>query len=222
MNIIEEETDLDIFSDKEFDPEFLRKKIKQLRHQIQLYAVKDERFINSLCPLTVEKTASFIVRQMSNAGRLARVGPMAAVAGAIAEALGRYMLRYKAKEVIVENGGDIFVKVNHPLKVGIYAGESPLNRKLRILIRPKQTPLGICTSSATVGHSFSLGQADSVVILAKSAAVADAVATATCNQVKEEEDIPEAIEFAKSIPQVRGCIVIYKNKFACWGEVEFV
>ncbi len=123
---------------------------------------------------------------MAAAAQTAGVGPMAAVAGAIAECVGRELLEF-SPEVIVENGGDIFLKVSHRRTVGIFAGDSPLTGRIGIQIEARDTPLGVCTSSGTVGHSLSFGRADAVVVLAPAAALADAAATAIGNRVSRKE-----------------------------------
>jgi ApbE superfamily uncharacterized protein (UPF0280 family) len=219
--VIVRETDLDILSDKSIDAEFVRERIKIYRRQIEHYISRDERFLTSLKPLTVESIAAPIVKEMAKQSRKANVGPMACVAGAIAQYVGKDILRRGAKSVIIENGGDIFLKVSHPVKVGIYAGRSKLSGKLNLRIFPRQTPAGICTSSGTTGHSLSFGSADSVVIIAGNAALADAVATATANRVQSKSDLEKAIKFAASVKGVAGAVAILKNNLASWGRVEF-
>jgi ApbE superfamily uncharacterized protein (UPF0280 family) len=120
----------------------------------------------------------------------------------------------------VENGGDIFMKVRHKKVVGIYAGNSPLTGKIGLEISPDETPLGICTSSGTVGHSLSFGKADAVITLAVSAALADAAATAVCNRVKQPGDIDDAIGLAKSIDGLRGTVIIIGGDVGAWGNVK--
>jgi ApbE superfamily uncharacterized protein (UPF0280 family) len=156
---------------------------------------------------------------MINAGNAAGVGPMASVAGAIAEAVGRELLTY-SPEIIVENGGDIFLKILKNRVVGIFAGNSPLSGKLGIEISAADTPLGICTSSGTVGHSLSYGKSDAVVVLSTSTALADAAATAIGNRVKETVDIDEAIEFGKTITGLKGLVIIKDDKTGVWGDVK--
>jgi ApbE superfamily uncharacterized protein (UPF0280 family) len=146
---------------------------------------------------------------------------MAAVAGAIAEFLGKGLLKKGYNEVIIENGGDIFLKITRIRTIGIYSGRSRLWRDLGLHIKPKDTPMGICTSSGTLGHSLSFGCADSVVILSKNASLADAVATATCNQVKSKRDLQSALNFAKSIRGVSGVVIIVGNNLISWGKVDF-
>ncbi|MBU1869377.1 MAG: UPF0280 family protein [Candidatus Omnitrophica bacterium] len=149
------------------------------------------------------------------------VGPMATVAGAIAELLGRELLKAGYKDVIVENGGDIFMSSRKSRLIGIYSGRSKLWNKLKLKINPKDMPIAVCTSSGTMGHSLSFGAADSVVIISKSAALSDAVATSVCNRVQSRKDLQPALDFAKSIKGVLGCVIIFKSYLASWGKVEF-
>ena len=107
------------------------------------------------------------------AAQAAGVGPMAAVAGALAEQVGQRLLK-STSEVIIENGGDIFIGARQILTVGVYAGGSPLSLKLGLRIDPAKGIRGICTSSGTVGHSLSFGKADAVCVLSDSCALADA------------------------------------------------
>ena len=146
---------------------------------------------------------------------------MASVAGVIAEFVGRDLLKY-SDEVIVENGGDIFIKSKKKRILGIYAGNSPISNKLAIEIEGEKTPLGICTSSATVGPSLSFGKTDATVIVSKSAALADACATAIGNRVKEPGDIKSALEFAKKIKGVQGILIIFRDKLGAWGDIKIV
>ena len=127
-----------------------------------------------------------LVKEMIRVSTLANVGPMAAVAGAMAEFVSKDLLKI-SKQVIVENGGDIYLATSRERTIGIYAGTSPLSMKLGITISPEDSPLGVCTSSGTVGPSLSFGKADAVCILSKSAALADAAATAVGNVVRGEE-----------------------------------
>jgi len=146
---------------------------------------------------------------------------MAAVAGAIAEAVGRALLE-ESREVVVENGGDCFLRVDSPLQIGIFAGPSVLSEKLALRIRPEQTPLGVCTSSGTVGPSLSFGRADAVTVISPSAAIADAAATRIGNQVKNRGDINRALAVAPEIEGVLGVVIIMGDRVGAWGEVELV
>jgi ApbE superfamily uncharacterized protein (UPF0280 family) len=196
-----------------------RKAVIKYRVQLEKYIEQNPAFQESLEPLASDANAPYIVKMMVEAGEKAGVGPMAAVAGAIAESVGKELLEY-SPEVIVENGGDIFIKSLKKRVVGIFAGESPLSGKLGLEIDPKDTPLGICTSSGTVGHSLSYGQADAVVAVAVSATLADAVATAIGNRVKKVDDIAAAIEFGGSISDLKGLVIIKDDAVGVRGDIK--
>jgi len=194
-----------------------------LRHRgsLESYIGRHPIFLTTLQPYQAEAGAPTIVKEMARVSQLAGVGPMAAVAGAIAEAIGRDLLAF-TPEIIVENGGDIFLKISRKRLVGIYAGQSSFAKNIALEIMPRETPLGICTSSGTVGHSLSLGSADAVIVLSPSTALADAAATALCNIVKAADDIPQAIEKARSIEGLRGLVVVVGDKMGVWGKVRIV
>lgn len=222
-NVSVKETDITVLSDRPIDKDLIAKKINFYRGQIEDYIARDRRFLVSLKPLAVELSAPFIVKKMAAVAKSAGVGPMAAVAGAIAQCLGRDFLRAGFKNVIIENGGDIFLKLSRPFIISIYAGRSRRWKDLRIRISRQKKSIGICTSSGTIGHSLSFGRAESVVILAKDAFLADAVATATANRVQNKNSLQPALEFARSVKSVLGAVIIFKNNLASFGEgFEFV
>lgn len=200
-------------------PEETEQQVWKIRLILETYLERNPDFAKSLEPFLLQSAAPDIVRSMVRAGNLAGVGPMAAVAGMIAEETGKYLLQ-KSPEVIVENGGDIFLKVVQPVSVGIYAGSSPLSGKLALLVHPSQTPIGVCTSSGTLGPSYSMGKADAAVAVSESCALADAAATAMGNLVQVADDLEAALEFAKSVEGVSGALVICSDKIAAWGDVE--
>jgi ApbE superfamily uncharacterized protein (UPF0280 family) len=146
---------------------------------------------------------------------------MASVAGAVSEFVG-YDLLLQTDNIIIENGGDIFLKSNDKLTVSVYAGESALSYKVNFIVKPEETPLGICTSSATVGPSLSFGKADAVCVISQSATLADAAASAIGNRVKSKKDIKLAMNYGIKIPGVRGIIIILGNDMGAIGEVQFV
>jgi ApbE superfamily uncharacterized protein (UPF0280 family) len=218
FNVTEKETDLYVRATSNLTQKARRITLKY-RRQIEGYIERHPDFQTSLEPVTVPENAPRIIREMAAAGTKAGVGPMAAVAGAIAECVGRELLEF-SPEIIVENGGDIYLKTLKKRVVGIYAGESPLTGKIGLEINPKDTPLGVCTSSGRVGHSLSFGQADAVVAIAISAALADAAATSIGNRVRQAGDINGAIGFARGIEELRGAVIIIGGNIGVWGEVK--
>jgi ApbE superfamily uncharacterized protein (UPF0280 family) len=218
FNVTVKETDLYLRATANLQRKAHRMVLKY-RSQLEGYIKRNPDFLKSLEPIPMPQYAPEIVKQMVQAGQECGVGPMAAVAGAIAEYVGRELLTF-SPEVIVENGGDIYLKILKKRTVGIYAGESPLTGKLGLEISAKDTPLGVCTSSGTVGHSLSYGRADAVVVTAKSATLADAAATAIGNRVSGASDINGAIEFGQGIGNLKGIVIIVGEKMGVWGEVR--
>jgi hypothetical protein len=214
------QTDLYIRSRRNLKDKALDSVLKH-RGPLESYIGHHPLFLTTLDPYQAGVEAPAIVKEMARVSQLAGVGPMAAVAGAIAEAVGRDLLAF-SPEVIVENGGDIFLKISKKRLVGIYAGESSFTKKIALEIMPRETPLGICTSSGTVGHSLSLGRANAVIVLSPSTALADAAATALGNMVETADDIPRAIEKARSIEGLRGVVIIVGDKMGVWGKVRIV
>lgn len=220
FTVVVRETDLHIRARSNLKTHAL-KSIKRHRQPLEEYIYSHPLFLHSLEPFAVENSAPDIVKNMANAARIAGVGPMAAVAGAIAEAVGEDLLAH-SPEVIVENGGDIFMKSLKKRLTGVYAGSSPFTGKIALEIEPNDTPLGICTSSGTVGHSLSLGAADAVIVLSPSTALADAAATAICNHIKSAEDIELEIEQAGVRYGLTGLVIIKDEKIGLWGKVKLV
>ena len=146
---------------------------------------------------------------------------MAAVAGAVAEHAGLGLLKF-TDQVIVENGGDVFIKTMTPRIVGIFAGQSPLSLRIGIRVSGGPKPLGVCTSSGTVGHSLSLGKADAICVVANSCTIADAAATAIGNRVQSIADIENAIAMGKCIEKIRGILIIVGEKIGVWGDLEVI
>ena len=214
------ESNLLILSDKRLSRE-AEEALIQCRKDIEQYIYRNPVFKTTFKPFPLQEDMPLIVREMAEAASKARVGPMAAVAGAIAEFVGKKLLAF-CGQIIVENGGDIFMEVRKRKRVGVYAGESPLSGKIALEIEGEDTPLGICCSAGTFGHSLSLGEADAVVILSSSTALADAVATATGNVVREDKDIKEGLDLLKNISGVRGGLIIKGKRMGIWGKIKIV
>jgi uncharacterized protein len=218
--VIEKETDLLILAEKALTStahDILKKERKDLEDFIS----KNPNFEKTFKPYGVSLFAPNIIRLMAWASKKANVGPMACAAGAISEQVGKQLLKY-TKEIIIENGGDIFLKLKKPRKIGVYAGKSTFSEKIAIEIMPEDTPLGICTSANIAGHSVSFGAADAVLVTAKSCALADAAATAIGNIVKSEETISDGLELAKKIKGLHGVLIIKNDKMGAWGTLRIV
>ena len=198
--------------------------VHRYRNQLENYISSHPDFLTALVPLDFDTLAPPIIKDMLQAGIAANVGPMAAVAGAIAEYVGRDLLSTGIEEVIVENGGDVFLQRKNDCISAIFAGQSPLSQKVGIRIPVKRMPVGICTSSGTVGHSLSLGQADSVTVLAASTLLADAAATRIGNEVSSggKEKINHALEVAQAISGLLGVVIICGENIGAWGEIDLV
>jgi len=214
------ETDLQIFAQHPLGPE-AEAAVRRVRRDIEMYAASHDGFIEGLLPLTAEPGAPDVVRRMCEAGAAYAVGPMAAVAGAVAEHVGRELLR-RSGQVIVENGGDVFFQTSEPPTFGLYAGKaSPFTGRVRFT--PRGTACGgVCTSSGTVGHSLSFGRADAVVALASDTALADAAATAIGNILHTPDDVPRALDLEKERGLLDGLLVAIGGTLAAWGALEIV
>ena len=218
FNIVVKETDLYIRASTNLG-EKAYKLVLKYRNALESYIRKHPDFVTSLEPLPVSDDAPHIIIEMSAAAEKVGVGPMASVAGAIAEFVGNELSAF-SPEIIIENGGDIYLKSLEKRIVGIYAGKLPLTGKIGLEINGQDTPLGICTSSGTVGHSLSYGKADAVVVLSKSATLADAAATAIGNLIAQPGDIPNGLDFANGIDGLKGVIIIKGDKVGLWGDVK--
>lgn len=214
------ESDLFVSSDTDLTDKVLQS-LAGHRHSLEFYIKSHPDFRTALLPLPEDELSPPIVRDMLNKAKICGVGPMAGVAGAVSEYVG-YDLMNQTQNLIIENGGDIFIKSKNKLTVSVFAGESPLSYKVNFIVKPEDTPLGVCTSSATVGPSLSFGRADAVCVISPSATLADAAASAIGNKVKSKQDIKNALNFGIKIPGVCGIIIICGSDMGAIGQVEFV
>jgi uncharacterized protein len=199
--------------------QFCKEKVNYYRYLIKNYLIILPEFGVSHKPVSLIGFPDPIIVKMAESAKAAGTGPMAAVAGAIAEFLGMDIVReYNPEELIIENGGDIFVSVSKELNVKFFAGENTQFNKLHLQIPAAYPNLGICTSSGTFGHSLSYGCADSVTVVCPSAALADAWATSVCNMIKKKEDILRVIDYVKDIPDVLSVIIIKDDEIGISGR----
>jgi uncharacterized protein len=214
------ETNLHIQADTDLSAQAIQA-VKQCRGLIENHILQEPAFAGALLPLGVPDTAPQVIRDMAQAAAAANVGPMAAVAGAVAEYTGRHLLSFSS-QVIVENGGDIFIFSHTDTVVSIFAGTSPLSLTAGIQVPAQKTAFGVCTSSGTFGHSTSFGNADAVMVMARTCMLADAAATGLANQVNTADDIPGVLEKGRRIPGILGLVIIVGTQIGLWGDLKLV
>lgn len=212
------ETIATIISDKEFIPIGEQETFRQ-RCYIEDYIRQDPLFLNTLEPYEVSPEAPEIVRRMTKAGTKVGVGPMSSVAGAIAEFAVRAMVGAGATHAVVDNGGDIAMYISRPVIVGIYAGDIKI-RNIGLKFQPAGVIVGICTSSATIGPSLSLGKADAATVISKDVILADAAATALGNSLnkKNRKSIKDVMN-SLMIDEIDGMIAIMEDIMGICGNL---
>ena len=194
--------------------------IRELWQELYTYIDTDTEFARTLSPYTPAASAPHTAQQMAIASRQAGVGPMAAVAGCFAQTLGQYLIELvNPADLIIENGGDLWLRSSQPRLIALHAGRSPFSGKIALDI-PAANSLSVCTSSGTVGHSLSFGRADAVTVLATDASVADAFATAIANRILEPTDI--AHELNELPTCILGCVIILGEHIGAKGAVKIV
>jgi uncharacterized protein len=206
--------------------------IIEQRDILEKFIQDNKNFLTSLLPISsLPEDSPHIARMMQQAGNTADVGPMAAVAGSIAQLAAERGVYFGDRgnindrgylnnsEVIVENGGDIFMVLKKELILGIHSGVEALEGKLAFRIKPENTPLGVCSSSSTMGHSLSLGDCNLATVFSKSGALADAAATRACNLVKEKSDIQKTLNEIYAIDGILGLIIIKGDNVGMAGEI---
>ncbi len=233
-----EETDLLIIMDDVDDISILKQLIKcmvlEIRKKIISFSKIDPEFLTALKPIIISPEIiesqkkgqdiiinKNIIKMMYDGSITCNVGPMATVAGVTAQVIVESLIsKYGNINIIIENGGDIFMNTLVAKKVSVYAGNSSLSNKLALLIQPEDTPISICTSSGTIGHSLSFGKADAVVVVSKQSAIADGAATYLCNQIQSAKDINKTLSLAKSINGVIGVIIIVGEQMGIVGDIN--
>jgi ApbE superfamily uncharacterized protein (UPF0280 family) len=193
---------------------------RRLRLELDAYIASRPEFLASLAPIADDPLAPSIARAMLAASAGAGVGPMAAVAGAIAETVGsRLAAEFGCRETIVENGGDLWLLFREPVDASVFAGDSPLSERVGISIPRELSPIGLCTSSGTVGPSLSLGRADAAMVACRSAAAADAWATKIGNAVGRAEDIEGALDLVAGRADILSVVLIKGDVMGIRGEL---
>jgi len=192
-----------------------------LRRQMDAYLLMDPQYKAALKPYDAGLEAPVILKEMSRISHKTGIGPMSAVAGAVALRVADFLKeKFGAEEVIVENGGDIYAKATSDMDISVFAGQSPLSEKVGLHIPAAAFPCGICTSSGTVGPSLSLGRADAMMIVCQDVLLADSYATAIANRIKTVNDLQPVIEQIQNIPEILGALAVKDDKLAVCGLYE--
>ena len=220
FELVVKQTDLWISAKKNLSTE-ARDLVLEARAEVERYISQYPSFRSTLTPWPDDPFAPPMVKEMIKASQQLSVGPMACVAGAIAQKVGEGLLTW-SDEVVVENGGDIYANVKRSLTVALLPGSSKLANRIGLKISPQIMPVGICSSSGTIGHSYSEGKADLVTVLAPSACYADGAATAICNMIKENKDLHLISRAVLNFKEIIGIVAIVGKSMACWGKIELV
>jgi ApbE superfamily uncharacterized protein (UPF0280 family) len=216
------ESDCTIIADREDGIETAKSSIKRHLCLLEDYIKEHPRFLFSLEPVPVAEEPE-VARLMAKAAKKADVGPMAAVAGVLADLAVKDMVAAGCKVAVVENGGEVSAVSNQPIDIAFAAGDEPLSREMGF--RLKQFPLGVATSSGRFSHAFSFGDADAVTVFAVDAGLADAAATAVANLITGDnvsEVIKRGLERALSIDGVKGVFILYRGVVGKAGYVPDV
>ena len=220
-------TDLWIALDRDCKTKNIEKlifdKIKSLRALLDKYCSQHDEIITSFSPLDIAKynDAPAEIKQILEDCINPNVGPLACIAGLFAQKIGKFLLtKTSANNIIVENGGDLFVSASKPTTIKIDAGNSAFSDKIGLVIPENLGAVGVCCSSGKRGHSTSLGKADAVVIVCKSAPLADAYATSFCNRIKSQKDLQSIIDEIQQIPEIISAVLICEDQLAVAGSLE--
>lgn len=201
------------------DPGIAEAEIVHQRAVLEAYLLEHAAFADSLVPLEPLTGAPEIARRMARAATRVGVGPMAAVAGTMAQFAAEAALQAGSPEAIVENGGDLFLVGSSTVTVGLYAGAGRLAATLAFRVEPEQMPLALCSSSGNMGHSFSFGHCDLATVVAQDAALADAAATFAANRVAKPDDLESALEQTMAISGIQGVLLVKDEKMGMAGNL---
>ncbi len=219
FNIAYRNTELFVAGDKDIKKE-VEKILEDIYGQFDIVAKRDPSFMTSLTPVKIKSFYPPVIKKMCMLSSEFKVGPMASVAGTVNDLIATE-LSVKCEELFIENGGDLYIKSKKDISVGIYARNKIFKDRIILKIRAGATPCGLCSSSGTFGHSFSMGKCDLAAVLSRSPITADAAATAVANSVRTEDDIEKSLEEFKSHESIKGLFIIKNDKIGIWGDLSF-
>jgi len=191
--------------------------IFEAREIIESKVAEDGFFRITYEPYPVSQKDHPLIRRMCQASELSNVGPFAGVAGAVAVFAVEAMREAGASEAIVENGGDIAFLSDRTVPVGLFA-DHPVLRDVAFNISSEGIT-GICSSSAKIGPSVSLGGSNVCTVFSDDVILADCCATALGNLVKDEDSLSGSLETIGAIEGVKGCLACVGDKVAMFGDV---
>ncbi len=230
FQVVVEETDLWITAPQNMHHEAAMV-VRQLRGHIASWNALQPAFANSLAPVSVPPHAPEVIRRMAAAASLLGVGPMASVAGVIAQLVALHLHTHMAytlpeapahhNDILVENGGDIYMISSGPRTVGLLP-DPRCHAVVGFMVPASAMPTAVCSSSATVGHSLSLGHGELACVVAPDAAIADAAATAFCNMLQGPDDVERVTTHAAALQQhgIRAVFVQCAGRIGVWGDLE--
>jgi ApbE superfamily uncharacterized protein (UPF0280 family) len=208
-----------IIADKEEAIESGVEAIKRNRKELEDYTKANPKFLYSLKPVKVPDEP-LVAKLMAEAAAKADVGPMAAVAGVLADLAVKQMVADGCRIAVVEDGGEVSAVSSEPVDVALAAGDEPLSRKFGF--RLTEFPVGVATSSGVFSHALSFGDAEAATVFCGNAGLADAAATAVGNVVKGSDfqaAIQRGIDRGMSIQGVEGVLILYKGFVGTVGKI---
>ncbi len=213
------ESDLLICSSQKIDSDLAKNTLIKYYTQIEDYLKKNPKFKTSLSPLEADPKAPQIIKEMIKISQESGIGPFASVAGAVAFYVGGELIK-ENQELVIENGGDIFAKINQDKIIGVYLGERFKIPILNLKIKKRNKPFGVASSSSVIGESLNFGKADLVMVVAVNSIIADSYATALSNEIKTKKDIDRVLSKIKKIPSVQAILIAFNNELFFWGDLE--
>jgi len=212
-------TDMLILSNKKLNERKILKEIERIYEEIEKYSIKKPLFVSSLKPVCDKDSPPFF-KELFIYSKRTDLGPLAGIAGFFSKKIAEFIKKeFDPCNLIIENGGDIFLEREEESKILIYAGDSPLSMKIGFKL--EKGKYGIATSSKSVGHSLSFGNTDSLTIISDDPIISDFYATYFGNIIKDEKDIERVLKVAKEIKEIKGLIVILKDKIGVYGVQIF-
>ncbi len=207
-----------IVSESQTAIEAAKESIRHSRFMLELYVRANPKYQYTLTPLAAPERP-LVAKLMAEAAAKADVGPMAAVAGAIADLAVEEMLKTGCSVAVVENGGEIMAQSIQSVDVAVAAGEESLSKCFGF--RLTEFPVAVATSSGRFSHAFSFGDADAATVFAKNASLADAAATAVGNVVKGDAQvgIEAGIKRGLSIEGIEGVLILFKGQVGTAGKI---